>query len=539
MVEKFFTGLVMFHSVKSKVIISILGLSIAGLVSISYYLSSTLHELSNTTAKKSLKMLSESIFQTMTTSMMMGDPEIVQDAFKHARKIDGIEYLDIGKSKAVIEVYAPAEKFTNDPLLIDALTNKTTKILEKDINNHHTIRMIKPMIAEKRCLQCHYNVNVGDALGAMDLVISLDKNDAEIQNTNMMLLISLVVAGILFAILASIFFVKEIFSPLERLKAKIANLVSGDKDLTKRLAYKKGNEFGAAANEVNNFIEMIQTTVNSVKSLGHQNKAIANEIEMASHVIRKGTQQEQALVEKTSQKSAAIQDILRETIEAATETQAKILAAEEELSSAKESLDTLSSEVTSFVETEAELHQELSSLKTDADQVKDVLNIIREIAEQTNLLALNAAIEAARAGEHGRGFAVVADEVRKLAERTQKGLSEIDISVNTIVQAINDVSDKMAHNTKNIEALADISADVEAKINITTDAMDNSTQVANKSKEDSLKMSENLKEIIQYITDIETLSTANKTSVESIESDLQKLVDVASSLQATINEFKS
>jgi methyl-accepting chemotaxis protein len=484
-------------------------------------------------------MISESIFQTMTTSMMMGDPELVEHTFKQARKIDGIEDLKIIKSKSVIEAYAPNEPYTKSPLLQSIIQNKTTKVIEKHVDKHHIIRMLRPMIAEKRCLSCHYNAQEGDALGAIDLVLSLDKNDADIASTNFILIISLIAVGIIFTILASVFFFKEVFSPLDTLKQRIADLVSGEKDLTKRLEIKEGNEFGETAHEVNKFIEMIQTTVNDVKSLGHQNQEIAHEIEMASHVIHEGTQQEQALVEKTSAKSKTIQDILDETIATATETQEKILAAEEELLSAKDSLNTLSSEVSVFVETESELLDELSALKTNADAVKDVLGIIHDIAEQTNLLALNAAIEAARAGEHGRGFAVVADEVRKLAERTQKSLSEIDISVSTIVQSINDVGDKMANNAKNIEALADISKDVDTKIDITTEAMQSSTRVANQSKEDSLKMSETLKEIIQFISDIETHSTANKTSVESIEADLQRLVQVASSLQATIDEFKS
>ncbi len=88
----------MFKSVKSKVIISVLSMSIIGMVGMIYYLSSTLHSLSNDNTRKSLAMLSESIFQTMTGSMMMGDSIVVQDAFKSARSIDGIESLNISQS---------------------------------------------------------------------------------------------------------------------------------------------------------------------------------------------------------------------------------------------------------------------------------------------------------------------------------------------------------------------------------------------------------------------------------------------------------
>lgn len=118
----------MLKTVKSKVIFSVLSLSIAGLIGITYYLSTTLKNLSEKTTEQSLAMLSESIFQTMTGSMMIGDSAIVVEAVEHARKIEGIESLEIAKSKAVIEVYSPKEAFTTDSDLIEVIKSKILKL---------------------------------------------------------------------------------------------------------------------------------------------------------------------------------------------------------------------------------------------------------------------------------------------------------------------------------------------------------------------------------------------------------------------------
>ncbi|MBN2895580.1 MAG: methyl-accepting chemotaxis protein [Campylobacterales bacterium] len=528
----------MFRTVKARIIASALIMSIFGVVGINYYLSSTFHELSNKTAKDSLSMLSESIFQTLRLSMFAGDAAVVMRTVDDARKIEGIDSLQVLKSSSVIELFAPQERFTEDPLIRRIFETKQESLIESS-EPKHVVRLLRPLLATQECLVCHANVTQGDVLGVMDMVISLEENDAAIASTQTTFLLMLIVAMVLFMVIGSLFFSKEILTPLEELRIRIGGLVDGDKDLTKRLDTSRKNEFADAAEAVNQFVAMVQETVNEVKKLGTQNEKIASDITKSSQHISKSIDQERQIVSETTSRASSIHAILNETLRITQQTQQNVSVATSDLDEAKNSLVVLIEDVNGYIQTEQHLSEQLLHLRSDADQVRNVLSVIKDIADQTNLLALNAAIEAARAGEHGRGFAVVADEVRKLAERTSKSLVEIEISVNTIVQSINDVSDQMGENAKHMERLSSVTSDVEDKIGTTARAMYQSRDVAEASLKDTQQVVKHTEWIVDRISQINEHSHSNQQRVEAIDSDLNRLLDVAKSLQARINEFKS
>ena len=352
-----------------------------------------------------------------------------------------------------------------------------------------------------------------------------------------------VLAGIIVALIAivAIYFLitKLIARPLLNLQSTAHNLAEGDGDLTKQLEVKNNDEIGGASKEINNFIEKVRSTIALAKETSSENASIAHELSTTTLQVGKRVEDSTQIINQTTAMSNTIKQEIDASVAKAKESKAEILKANQELKLARGFVQQLGVRVQNSAHTELELAQKVQQLSSDADQVKNVLTVISDIADQTNLLALNAAIEAARAGEHGRGFAVVADEVRTLAERTQKSLVEIHATINVIVQAIMDSSDQMNKNSKEVQELSVVAEDVGKKINSTVDMMDVATNLNDKTVSDYIATGTKIEEIVTKIEEIYSLSTQNTRSVEEIAGASEHLNALTEKLNAILNKFRT
>ena len=332
---------------------------------------------------------------------------------------------------------------------------------------------------------------------------------------------------------------KIITKPLNNLIEKARELSSGDGDLTRKLLIIGNDEIAQASEQINNFIEKVHHLIMDAKSLSSENSSISHQLSTTSLQVEQLVVKSTSIVKDTTTQANEVREKISLSISKAKNGKEDMLKANTSLHTATISIVDLTNEIQKSSSIEIELASKIHQLSTDAAQVKNVLTVISEIADQTNLLALNAAIEAARAGEHGRGFAVVADEVRKLAERTQKSLVEINATINIIVQSIVDSSEQMSHNSKKTEELAVTASEVENKLKETLNIINAVTQVTEQTVDSYVETGVDIEKIINKISEINKISSENSRSVEEIAGAAEHLSKMTENLNDKLGEFRT
>ena len=371
----------------------------------------------------------------------------------------------------------------------------------------------------------------------IDKISATMQNDANANTTNFIVIA--VVVLIISLIVAMLYSKFSITKPLNELIMRATNLSSGDGDLTRKLEVVGKDEIAKASEAINKFIEKVRVLIAQAKDISNENSSIANELSSTSVQTGRGVENSSKIVQSAGKDCAEIQSYMKDSIEVAKGGKDDLQKALTYVDETLNTISNLSSEIAQTSDIENQMAGKIEQLSRDAEQVKSVLVVINDIADQTNLLALNAAIEAARAGEHGRGFAVVADEVRKLAERTQKSLTEINATINVIVQAINESSEQMSINSKQISELTGVANNAQNTIRDMSDIMRSAIGLSDKTIEDYIKTGKDIDDIVKSMEGISQISSQSTRSVEEIASAAEHLNKMTDTLNAKLGEFRT
>jgi len=314
--------------------------------------------------------------------------------------------------------------------------------------------------------------------------------------------------------------------------------VSTDLDLSCNVVVEGNDEISDISRALYVMVKAFKETVYNAKDVGSQTSNESTALNNVVEILATNSKEEESKIDNVNILVSEIGSRLNGIEESTVTVTEDLETTFDVLDSFIQKLHEVMTSIESGSQQQEELVGKVASLTEQAKNIKDVLDIISDIADQTNLLALNAAIEAARAGEHGRGFAVVADEVRKLAERTQKSLSEISANVNLITQNVVEIAEETDNTSRSMNAISDSAEELIVSSNETKEKLsvtrDQSTDVMHQ----SVYIATKTKELIEIMDTIIQLSSKNSDLRVDVEKVVHSLAFNAHKLQSELSKFK-
>jgi methyl-accepting chemotaxis protein len=479
------------------------------------------------------------------TGMMItgtvGQREVFLDQIE---QLSVIKDLVVARSDAVVKLYGPDTKSKRplDALEKEVMTTGTPYVSVESANGNSFLHVINATKASKNylgkdCTVCH-QVPEGTVLGVVSMKVSLDSVEAQVSAFRVK--IAGVALAALGALLVIIYLITNHFvsKPLEAMRSGLADIARGEGDLTRRLAVNGNDEVGQAAQVFNEMMDNFNQLVRQVRDSASQVSARVLALSDSADRVTQSSQQQN---EKSEQAASAVEQLVSSISSIARSAEHVQHQSQESLARANEgsrNLKTLLGEMNVVEHAVKEMADSVNNFVHNTEAITTMTREVKDIAEQTNLLALNAAIEAARAGEQGRGFAVVADEVRKLAEKSSRSASEIDaITAQLSAQSVavrRSIEAGIAHLESSQNAVHSVSDVLDATNGSVTEVGHGLDAIAS-ATDQQRRFSSDVESSIEAIAG---MARENSGTVEQTASAAHDLKRLAESLAALVGRFK-